>query len=586
MISKQSLWMCKSTTIIVSRLQMGKRVMRTRITISITRTTTKSNITNSKIVNIISDISSNYNSYENDMRLEASTLLKLKLSDNNTVTLGRFVLDDLFKRANTLNLVCETGKCTLQEKGKPDVTYDLLPNANFSLNHLKLTKNLTAVNNVTAKSPGLFDSISNLFFAKKDNPIKFASNDLKNQAQKGFIKNENLIFNDEKYSNIYYRPNYYDLNTSITNKTASNKGNILSYVPYYFPSFNRTQYVLDLNQNIANLNLYAQCCEYLCVMVIKNDKDNLLSAQNMKRVHVEVLQKKNAYLAIEAFSITQKKCIVKNVLLNEKDETDSSLPMSKLPPKVNIVDTCNLQAFPLSALPIETDCLDTLVGHCKHSNFFDLYNRHTKGVASSDDLPADKSKENTCQSPVTCANVTTSSTVQEKKTCGVSILSMLLVEGTRASLKALVTPCTGSIPEDSTAPIVFTQMKLSKKLFLIFLGKTLQSTNQSDVVDLTKLSTEQKAELTTATTVINSQVDTGISINGITTDPASLAKSVQSDLVAVNKAVDATTAAVPVPVDATTAAVPVVATTATTSSNNLSYGLFSVFITILGLILF
>lgn len=571
----------------------------------------------------IKNFGENQTNYVNDARLKATLLLNVQLANGSLNTLADFLVEDLSARKNPLYLNCKSGKCALSEFGQETQTLNLAANTNLTtgkflnefnkhldndanklLNSSKIGRLINDNKNITKNSNGFLHKFSNHISNrgtfdtaqnKTESQVNAFTNGFGSLSKKGsehadkskkHLGQFSKLVEDQINSKIskrefYYRPNYKDLEANFTldSLDAQSVHNILAadvsrLAISGLPHFNKTLFLEDLNANfIQNFSLEFECAEYFCVLIAKSESNILVNNQpNAKPFLIQVHQRKPYAFDVEKLSLTQKKCIVKNILQNEKQPAEffelstsikdfdlSSLNVtSDLNPlaisdgfnsafnqttknKTNVIEVCNIET-PYSELPISTDCLSSLVGHCQKSNFFDLYNRYTKGVASYEDLPAASAAQNSCVSPLECANLNEESTKERKEKCGAAIANLLFANGNRFSYSKLITPCKGNLPAASVEPIAFvaigknTKSRKMKNKKLNKVQSQITQESNSQVIDYSKLSDEEKKQLSESKLSAESNTDATVTIDGVTKDPSSV--NVDADLAIINKNVE------------------------------------------------
>jgi len=447
-------------------------------------------------LNEIADYIQNPHKFINDERIFNSLRLNV-IQNGANKTLMDYISNLVFDLELPLFLSCIEGKCKLNKKGSNETTFDIyaadtiltkyLPEEkNHRDNFTDKKSNKTHLKNTTKIKTLHNDSQKNfsksLFQGKPDKENRATNNNVtKNykEPKLNFGKNQADMSNSV-YEN-YYRPDYRDLNANVSINLKENIN--LKHVPKHFiskfvidiePKFILKQFLESLNTNFAkNFSLELECSEFFCILKVKCNLPELQNTQSEKKaLYLEVTQRKAFTFETSKISLTQKKCIVKQLLLNNKYETSFFPEIDSNKNKTyknatnqlalrsdrrnitNIITKCNLET-PYTSLPISYDCMKTLIGHCQKSNFFEFYNRYTKGVASYDDLPPENANRNTCLSPEECATVTESSPSSQKELCCAAISRMLLINGSRFSLTKLITPCNGDLPEASIEPISF-----------------------------------------------------------------------------------------------------------------------------------
>ncbi len=444
----------------------------------------------------VTNYAENIKNYVNDRRIKAALKLNIKLENGTLTTLSEFIQNDLIGRQNLLNLACAEGKCQLSQIGQEGKTYELAPNTNLSLaKNRKLASSgivevKEPVNGTVAKKgflSGFKDTVSNLF-SSKNKTVKQGNDKKGNKgAKSGSTNKVNNIQAALALRELYYRPNYNDLQANFTVDALSLQSlkklitaDVSRFAIGFSPNFNRTSFLDQLNKDFTkSFTLDFECSEYFCVILAKSNSDLFRRGldDDVNVVFLEVRQRKPFSFNTQKLSVTQKKCIVKNILLNGKQEpeffevdlkninlnstVDSAVSFTNRT-RINIIEKCDLNTSPYIALPISNDCLSSLVGHCQKSNFFDLYNRYTRGIASYDDLPASKAWDNTCISPVECAKIDNNSAKEEKAKCGAAMSNLLFINGSRLSLTKLITPCNGELPAASVEPIAFVALNKNK----------------------------------------------------------------------------------------------------------------------------
>jgi len=478
----------------------------------------------------ISEFIQNKDNFVVDERiLKSISILNLNVTqkeNNNTnlVSLKGFI-DSLHKKDQSFFLTCREANCKLTANNE-ELSYDL--KANFDYRDLNKTEIKDIKNNSTKKDGSILDTVSNFFFKKSPSDIEKETNEkLKNTF--------NLKL--PSHFNSYHRPDYRDLNSTY-NFSSLDFGLIQNIIQAdvsrlsvgYLPEFDKNDFINNLNANYAKgFKLDLKCSEYFCVLDVNTDISIFKSTDpNKKTFFMTVTQRKPFTFSTSNLSLTQKKCVIKNVLLNQKDGESKNA-------KVDILSKCNLDT-PYVSLPISETCLVNFVGQCKKTNFFELYNRYTKGVASYEDLPSEKALVNSCSAPVECSTLTTKSTDDEKAKCGETISRMILVNSLKISFVKLINPCNGEVPAASVQPISFVGMKKKMR------KSTQVTSSKSDVVDLNSLTDKDKQIVQSTTQVASENLDSTLSIDGVNSNSSSV--NVEADLSEINKSVDDTINAV------------------------------------------
>lgn len=552
------------------------------------------------LLNLVSNFTKKPEAFVNDERIKVALMLNIKLEDGNSTTLADFIAKKLVASQSLLYFACAEGKCKLTENGQEVKRFELAPNTDYSLYDKSISKKLlnkvenNLLNNSVTKNMtnnGLLKGVSNLFSSNKkseaekgentepsafDSAFDFAeAKDVKKHLKRFSENLDKAVDSDFAERELYYRPNYRDLQANFTLDALDPESvkqlvsaDVSKFAIKFLPEFNKTLFLEALNKDFAqSFTLELECSEYFCVLAAKansallaGDSENGAKATLL----LQVRQRKAYAFNTQRLSITQKKCIVKHILLNGKQEPeffelggvpevdltdlsklnsatlnstiDSALSLAPKKNKTNIIEVCNIET-PYTNLPISSDCLSSLVGHCQKSNFFDLYNRYTRGIASYDDLPAAAAAQNTCVSPAECAKVDANSAKAEKEKCGAAISQMLFVGGSRLSLAKLITPCNGDLPAASVEPIAFVSVRNRNLLKSRKVNSSNeQSGDSSAVIDFSKLSEEQRNLLNKSKVAAEQNTEVNVSIDGVTKDPASV--HVEADLATINANVE------------------------------------------------
>jgi hypothetical protein len=341
------------------------------------------------------------------------------------------------------------------------------------------------------------------------------------------------------YNSYYYRPNYYNYyyqNQSYYNNNPtysqmtfnslnlSPEYNAEDWLPNFNPYFDREANLNSLSANLTSIKIYSQCCETWCAYVIQNNNDGLKAENSTKqRIYVEVILKNYAFFDSSTLSASQKKCLTLNIQesLSANAQKDN-----------NIFQKCGIKS-PYDVIPVKRNCLKNINEHCKANGFSDLMEQSAIYVQSSDSSSSESSSSE-CLAPLDCLGLS-SPNESQMQACGASLNSLFSVGALKPAFKSFIYPCAKNNIGGSAARIT-AMIEKSKKQSPPSSNNSGSSISNSDsnVVNMSDFSAEQKLKLESVNKLAANQVNANIAIDNntavkVNTNTDADAKSINSE---------------------------------------------------------
>jgi len=333
------------------------------------------------------------------------------------------------------------------------------------------------------------------------------------------------------YNSYYYSPNYYNFynqNQSYYNNNPtysqmtfnslnlSPEYNAEDWLPSFKPYFDREANLNSLNANLISVKIHLQCCETWCAYVIQNNNDGLKAENSTKqRIYFEVILKNYAFFDSSALSASQKKCLIQNIQesLSVNAQKDN-----------NIFQKCGVKS-PYDVIPVKRNCLNNMNEHCKANGFSDLMEQSAIYVQSSDSVNSE------CLTPLDCLGLTSPSELQ-MQACGASLNSLFSVGALKPSFKSFIYPCAKNNIGGSAARITAMIEKSNKQSppSSNNSGSSI-SNSDSNVVNMSDFSAEQKLKLESVNKLAANQVNADIAIDNNTAAKVNTNTDVDSKLI-------------------------------------------------------
>jgi len=334
------------------------------------------------------------------------------------------------------------------------------------------------------------------------------------------------------YNNYYNRPNYYNFynqNTNIIQNiptlsqntfnslNLSPEYNAQDWIPSYRPYFDHQSYIQKINLNLESIKIYSQCCRTWCAIVIQNSNDGLNSAQNKKRIYIDIILKNYAFFDASLLNASQKKCLVKSIQENNYSNVKDD----------NIFSKCEIKS-PYDIIPIKQRCLKSMKDHCKDNGFSNLIDMSANYSENSEKT------NNQCLQILDCLNISGTPTEEQIQSCGSKIYSLFTINAMKPAFKKFIMPCADNNTFISnganSTPSRITSMlqKFSKQNSQ---GSNTTASNNSNFINLHDFSTEERMNLQNVNQQASSHINNKIAIDNNTASKTNTDTSTDADFI-------------------------------------------------------
>lgn len=185
------------------------------------------------------------------------------------------------------------------------------------------------------------------------------------------------------------------------------------------------KYVLLLNENLHNLEANMVCCSLFCITYIAPINDGFLGPKDKKRIFIDVVLRRFAFLDSNKLTLPQKTCLIENSLGFEGKTMNPSL-----------LKDCGISS-PYTSFPMRSSCMGEFQEVCDKSNFEDFSRRLNKFIPTN-------TKHLVQVAPKDCLIKPQNPT--QKASCGSSLYDLYVTKGLKIHIRGIFTPTIGVNP--------------------------------------------------------------------------------------------------------------------------------------------